>query len=96
MKDDSFGYISQDITLKVGEKTKLKSGFLNTITLVYCGMISKDIFSISILFGTGNQGFSYNLYYEKDTKLIEVGNESFSIVEVDSNLLKLRKIEITN
>ena len=66
MKDETYGYFTQDITLAVGEKTKIKSGFLNTMTLVYWGMISKDIFSISILYGTGNQGFSYNLYYQKD------------------------------
>lgn len=91
MKDETYGYISQDITLAVGEKTKIKSGFLNTITLIYSGMISKDIFSVSILYGTGNQGFSYNLYYSKDAKSIKVGNENFFIVNVTTEQLTLRK-----
>jgi len=91
MMKDTYGFISQDITLVVGEKTKIKSGFLNTITLIYSGMVSKDIFSISILYGTGNQGFSYNLYYPKDTKSIKVGNDTFFIVNVSTDQLILRK-----
>jgi len=96
MVKDTYGYISEDISLKVGEKTKLKSGFLNTLTLVYCGMISKDIFSIAILFGTGNQGFSYNLYYQKETKTITVDHEILSVIDVNVEKLILRKIEISN
>ena len=91
MKDETYGYISQDIKLAVGEKTKIKSGFLNTITLVYSGMISKDIFSVSVLFGSGNQGFSYNLYYPKETKSIKVGNDTFFIVNVSADQLTFRK-----
>ncbi|KYK21318.1 hypothetical protein AYK21_04990 [Thermoplasmatales archaeon SG8-52-2] len=94
MKNETYGFISKDIILGIGEKTKLKSGFLNTINLIYCGMISKEIFSVSILFGTGNQGFSYNLYYQKDTKSISVGSEIFSVIEVNAEKLILRKIEI--
>ena len=94
MKDETYGYISEDITLEVGEKTKIKSGFINSITLVYCGMILKDIFSIAILFGNGNQGFSYNLFYQKDTKSIDVGDVVYSIIEVNSEKLILRKVEI--
>ena len=91
MKNETYGYISQDITLAVGEKTKIKSGFLNTVTLVYSGMISKDIFSVSVLFGSGNQGFSYNLYYSKDAKSIKVGNVTFFIVNVSADQLTFRK-----
>ena len=72
----------------------LKSGFLNTITLVYCGMISRDIFSISVLYGTGNQGFSYNLYFQKETKSVTVGLEVFSVIDVNAENIILRKIEI--
>jgi len=91
MKDETYSNISQDITLAVGEKTKIKSGFLNTVTLVYSGMISKDIFSVSVLFGSGNQGFSYNLYYSKDAKSIKVGNVTFFIVNVSADQLTFRK-----
>ncbi len=93
MMKDTYGNISNDISLKVGEKTKIKSGFLNSITLIYSGMISRDIFSVSVLYGTGNQGFSYNLYYQKDTKSIKVGNESLSIIEISTDHLILRKFE---
>ena len=50
MKDESYGNIFNDITLAVGEKTKIKLGLVNSVTLIYSGMISKDIFSITFLF----------------------------------------------
>lgn len=91
MKNESYGYISEDINLAVGEKTKIKLGLMNSITLIYSGMISKDIFSITLLYGSGYQGYSYNLYYPKESKSIKIGNESFSIVNVNSDQLILRK-----
>ena len=91
MKDESYGYISEDITLAVGEKIKIKLGLVNSVTLIYSGMISKDIFSITLLYGSGYQGYSYNLYYTKESKTIKIGNESLSIVNVSSNQLILRK-----
>lgn len=91
MKNESYGYISEDITLAVGEKTKIKLGLMNSITLIYSGMISKDIFSITLLYGSGYQGYSYNLYYPKESKTIRIGNGSFSIVNVSANQLIIRK-----
>ena len=91
MKNETYGYISEDITLAVGEKTKIKLGLVNSITLIYSGMISKDIFSITLLYGSGYQGYSYNLYYPKESKSIKIGDESLSIVNVNSDQLILRK-----
>jgi hypothetical protein len=91
MKNDTYGYISEDITLAVGDKTKIKIGFMNSKTIVYCGMISKDIFSVALLYGTGNQGFSYNLFYPKNTKTIKVDNDSYYVVSVSENQLVIRK-----
>ncbi|KYK23804.1 hypothetical protein AYK24_00800 [Thermoplasmatales archaeon SG8-52-4] len=91
MKNDTYGYISEDITLAVGDKTKIKIGFMNSKTIVYCGMISKDIFSVAILYGTGNQGFSYNLFYPKNTKTIKIDNDSYYVVSVSENQLVIRK-----
>lgn len=91
MKDESYGYISNDITLAVGEKTKIKLGLVNSVTLIYSGMISKDIFSITLLYGSGYQGCSYNLYYTKESKTIKIDNQSLSIVSVSSDQLILRR-----
>ncbi len=91
MKDDTYGYISDEINLAVGEKTKIKIGFMNAKTIIYSGMISKDIFSIVLLYGTGNQGFSYNLFYPKTLKAIKIDNESFYVVSVNEDKIVLRK-----
>jgi hypothetical protein len=91
MKNDTYGYISEEITLAIGDKIKIKTGFMNTKTIVYCGMISKDIFSIALVYGTGNQGFSYNLFYPKGTKSIKIYDESFYIVSISEDKLVIRK-----
>lgn len=91
MKEDTFGYISDDIILGIGEKTKIKFGFMDSITLIYSGMPSKDVFSIALLFGSGYQGYSYNLYYPKDSKTIKIGAVSLSIVSVQEDTLTVRK-----
>ena len=91
MDEDSYSYIAQDITLAIGETTKIKVGFVNTVTIIYGGMPSKDVFSIVIQTGSGYQGYSYNLYYPKDAKTIKVGKESFSIINVTSEQITLRK-----
>jgi hypothetical protein len=91
MDEDTYGYISNEITLAIGETIKVKLGFVNTVTLVYSGMPSKDVFSIVLLSSSGYQGYSYHLYYPKDSKFIKVGKESFSIVDVSAEKLTLRK-----
>jgi len=91
MKKEKFDYISEDIVLGVGEKTKIKFGFMDSITLIYCGMVSKDVFSLALLFGSGYQGYSYNLYFPVDSRNIKIGSISLSVVNVKSEQLILRK-----
>ncbi len=91
MDENRYGYISDDIILGIGEKTKIKFGFMDSITLIYSGMPSKDFFSIALLFGSGYQGYSYNLYYPKDSKSIKIGSVSLSIVSVKDDQLIVRK-----
>lgn len=91
MKNETYEYISEEITLTIGDKTKIKIGFMNAKTIVYCGMISKDIFSIALIYGTGSQGFSYNLFYPKVAKSIKIDNESFYVVSVSEDKLVIRK-----
>lgn len=91
MDEDAYSYISSEINLAIGEKTKIKLGLVNTITLIYSGMPSKDVFSIVLQSSSGYQGYSYNLYYPKDTKSIKLGKESISIINVTPEKLVLRK-----
>ena len=41
---DTYSYITNDIILAVGEKTKIKIGMLTSMELIYSGMVSKDVF----------------------------------------------------
>jgi hypothetical protein len=91
MDYDTYGYVTPDITISIGEATKIKLGFVNTISVIYGGMPSKDVFSIIIQTGSGYQGYSYNLFYPKDTKTIKIGKESFTVINVTSEQITLRK-----
>ena len=91
MKDDSLSYISNDVTLKINETYKIKLGFANNISLMYAGMSSKDFFSIVIIEGSGYQGFSYNLYYPKDSTSIKVKKKPFSILNVSEDSITIRE-----
>lgn len=91
MVEDTYGYIANDINLAIGGTTRIKLGIVNTVTLIYSGMLSKDVFSIVIQTGSGYQGYSYNLYYPKDTKTIKIGKESLSIINVRPKQLTLRR-----
>ena len=91
MAKDEYGYVSDDIVLGVGEKTKIKFGFMDSITLIYGGMVSKDVFSLALLFGSGYQGYSYNIYFPSDSRKIKIGSISLDIINVKSDQLILRK-----
>jgi hypothetical protein len=91
MDQETYGYITDDITLAVGETTKIKLGFVNTLTIIYGGMPSKDVFTIIIQTSSGYQGYSYNLFYQKDTKTMRIGKESFSVITVSPEKITLRK-----
>ena len=79
---DKYDNISEDIVLGVGEKIKIKFGFMDSMTIIYGGMVSKDVFSLALLFGSGYQGYSYNLYYLADSRNVKIGRATLSIVSV--------------
>lgn len=91
MKDDSVSYISDDIILRIGESYKIKIGFANTISLMYGGMPSNDSFSITLIEGTGYQGFAYSLFYPKDTRSISIKEKLFQIISINEESITIRK-----
>ena len=91
MFEEKIGYDSEDIILEIGEKKKIKIGLIDSITLIFSGMLSKDVFSITVLFGSGYQGYSYNIFYPIDKRNIKIDTVSFNVVSVKSEQLILRK-----
>jgi len=89
MDDETLSYIDKEITLEVGDSTKIKLGFMNNVTLIYSGMPNRDVFSIGILSYSGYQGYGYNLFYPKNTKSIKVGNKTFRVVNVSPERLTI-------
>ena len=91
MFEEKIGYVSEDINLDIGEKKKIKLGFIDSITLIYSGMPSKDVFSITVLYGSGYQGYAYTIFYPNDQRMIKIDSENFNVVSVKSDQLILRK-----
>lgn len=83
-------YIPEDLTLTVGQSKKIKLGFANNFTMLYCGMPNKDVFSISLMLASGYQGYGINLYFPRNSKSINLQNKIFQVVNVTPELITLR------
>jgi hypothetical protein len=81
------------ISLHIGEKKKIKIGRLQSLEFIYCGMISKETFTVSILINSGYQGYAYNLFYPKDTTTLYLGNKEFKVMDVTPEKIVLNQIE---
>ncbi|MBN1301015.1 MAG: hypothetical protein JW995_07340 [Melioribacteraceae bacterium] len=53
-------------TLKLGESAKVRPGILRaSVSVIYTGMISADVYSVAVTWTSGNNSMAYNLYFPK-------------------------------
>lgn len=52
----------QDITLKLGEESKLRGTFAGGWWLAYAGMPNRDTYSVAIRWASGNTAAAHNLF----------------------------------
>ena len=91
MKDEYYTNITNDIILPIGQTHKIKLGFANSFSILYSGMPSKDVFTISIIEGYGNQVYSYPLYFPKDIMKITLKTKTFHIVRINEESITIRE-----
>ena len=82
----------EKIVLGIGQKKKIKSGFLTSFSIIYCGMPNKDVFSVCLKESTGNQGFAMNLYYPKGSRTIKINDAEFTVFDVTPEMLTLQEV----
>jgi hypothetical protein len=83
--------MNEHITLAPGEHRKIKISFAKSVHLVYCGMPSKDSFSVGYFRGEGNRGYGLNMYYPKDAKMITIDTIPFRVIHVSPEQLTLQQ-----
>lgn len=67
----------------VGAAIKIKNGFLKgAFRFIYCGMSSESVFVLAPLRGVGYQGYSPNIYYSIDSRVIQIFEKTFDVLEV--------------
>ena len=74
----------------VGNDLKFKKGFLKgSFKILYCGMCNEDTFVLSPLIYSGYQGYSPNIYYSRNSPIIEIGSKEFDVIEVTTEYIIL-------
>ena len=83
--------MNEQITLTPGEHRKIKIRLAKSVHLMYCGMPSKDIFSIGFFRAEGYQGYGLNIYYPKDIRTITIDTIPFRVIHVSPEQLTLQQ-----
>jgi hypothetical protein len=74
--------------IKVGDYLKINKGFFKgSFKVLYSGMPNKVTFSLSPIFHNGYQGFSPNIFYSIDSKIITVYNKEFKVIEISPDYI---------
>lgn len=73
-----------------GAIIEIKKGFLKgTFKIMYCGMPNKDTFALSPYITHGYQGFSPNIYFNKDASIAQILDVGFKVIEVTPEYIVL-------
>ena len=80
--------------MKVGEYSRLKQGIVKAVHLLYCGMPTKDTFSVAFFRSEGYQGYGINLYYPTDIKTITIDEVQFRVIKLAADQLTLQQYEM--
>lgn len=83
----------EKIVIALGDNRKIKSGFLESFNIYYCGMPSHDVFSVALRVSSGNQGYAMNLFYPKNARNIRVQGIEFTVFDVTPEMITLERLE---
>ncbi len=83
----------EEFILRIGEKKHVKLGFLSYLQIAYCGMSSKEVFSVGYMENKGYQGYGINLFFPKSMSKIKLGKSEFRVLGVSPEKLTLSLIQ---
>ena len=79
-----------DYEILVGTVIEIKKGFLKgTFKIMYCGMSNENTFVLAPYVTQGYQGFSPNIYYNADSKVIQILDVAFDVIKVTPQYIVL-------
>lgn len=80
-----------DITLKVGEEAKLRSGFSGGAWIIYAGQPNRDTYSVAVRWTSGsNAAAAYNLFLPTGQTEFTVAKGRVRVYSVSSHEIRLR------
>jgi len=80
--------------INVGTVLKLKHGFLKGTSLImYCGMPNENTFVLAPFIVKGYQGFSPNIYYNSNSRIIQIHKRQFEVYEVTTDYIILGDLD---
>ena len=80
----------QDVSLKVGEEAKLRSGFAGGWWIVFAGMPNRDTYSVAIRWASGNNAAAYNLFLPTAQTEFSAAKGQIRVYSVSSHEIRLR------
>jgi len=80
----------QDVSLKVGEEAKLRSGFAGGWWIVFAGMPNRDTYSVAIRWTSGNNAAAYNLFLPTAQTEFSAAKGQIRVYSVSSHEIRLR------
>ena len=85
--------VGNEFTLKLSETVVVRPGtFRAQISIVYAGMVNESTYSIAVIWLHANQGLSYNLFFPKTQRELEVQKGKLEIVSINKNELRFRYV----
>jgi|GEM_PF-1985991 len=80
--------IYMEYEIQTGRFVKIKRGFMKaSLNVMYCGMLDENTFVLSPLMTKGYQGFSPNIYYRTDARVIQILDKDFEVLELTSDYI---------
>ena len=80
----------KDITLKVGEEAKLRSGFAGGWWIAYAGMPNRDTYSVAIRWTSGNSAAAHNLFLPTGQTEFSAAKGRVRVYSLSSHEIRLR------
>lgn len=80
---------NNDYTLQLGESAKVRTGiFKSSVSIVYSGMVSENIYTIAVTWSFGHNSMAYNLFFPKRQREIFTPKDRLEVEYVSSEQIR--------
>lgn len=79
-----------EYTLNVGGEAKIKRGLITSYSLLYGGMPGEDVYSLIVVWTSGHNSASYNLFFPRSQREFELLGGRVTVLDVSSTEVRFR------